>query len=129
TTLDQLALANTPITSMRSAQRTPDSLRLVIDLSKAVNPKSFVLAPNQEYGHRLVVDLFDKGVESVGSMRQPVAAPSPTPAAPLPPVSSAKPLPRPVQPSGNLGAQRDVVISSDAGHGGEVPGAIGPKGV
>jgi N-acetylmuramoyl-L-alanine amidase len=130
TTLEQLSLTNTPITAMRSAQRTPDNLRLVIDLSKAVSPKSFVLAPNQEYGHRLVVDLFDQNVESVGSMRTVVAASSPTSAAPTSPVSTAKPLPRPIPlPSGKASAQRDVVISIDAGHGGEDPGAIGPKGV
>ncbi|MFH7572451.1 AMIN domain-containing protein, partial [Pseudomonas syringae group genomosp. 7] len=47
---------NTPISSMRSAQRTPPDLREVIDLKKAVTHKSFKLAPNQKYGNRLVVD-------------------------------------------------------------------------
>ena len=56
--------ANTPITSMRSAQRTPDDLRVVIDLKKAVTPKSFTLAPNQQYGNRLVVDLYDNAADA-----------------------------------------------------------------
>src|SRR6218665_1328213 len=59
--LDKLSLSNTPITGIRSAQRTPTDLRLVIDLSAMVTPKSFTLAPNQQYGNRLVVDLFDQG--------------------------------------------------------------------
>ncbi len=37
----------------------PDGLRVVLDLSSAVKPKSFVLPPNADYGYRLVVDLFD----------------------------------------------------------------------
>ncbi|WP_305194429.1 AMIN domain-containing protein, partial [Klebsiella pneumoniae] len=55
----KVSTANTPITAMRSAQRTPTDLRVVIDLKKTVTPKSFVLAPNAQYGNRLVVDLFD----------------------------------------------------------------------
>jgi N-acetylmuramoyl-L-alanine amidase len=35
-----VATSNTPITSMRSAQRTPTDLRVVIDLKKAVTPKA-----------------------------------------------------------------------------------------
>ena len=37
----------------------PDGLRVVLDVSGAVKPKSFVLPPNADYGYRLVVDLFD----------------------------------------------------------------------
>lgn len=62
TNLKQLSLANTPITSVRSEQRSPDELRIVIDLSAAVSPKSFYMAPNQQYGIRMVVDLFDAKV-------------------------------------------------------------------
>lgn len=35
-----VSTANTPINSMRSAQRTPTDLRVVIDLKKAVTPKA-----------------------------------------------------------------------------------------
>ncbi|WP_218186857.1 AMIN domain-containing protein, partial [Pseudomonas sp. EGD-AK9] len=72
TNLGQLSLANTPITGVRSAQRSAEELRVVIDLSAPVTPKSFVLAPNQQYGHRLVVDLFDQN----GSAPAPTQAPS-----------------------------------------------------
>ena len=65
-----VATANTPITAMRSAQRTPTDLRVVIDLKKVVTPKSFSLAPNAQYGNRLVVDLFDNPAD---------AAPPPAP--------------------------------------------------
>ena len=86
TPLEQLALGNTPITSLRSAQRTPEDLRLVLDLSKTVTPKSFTLAPNQQYGHRLVIDLFDEGASPVQEL-----PPSKVASGPQVPVSPAKP--------------------------------------
>lgn len=117
-----VATANTPITSMRSAQRTPTDLRVVIDLNKVVTPKSFVLAPNQQYGNRLVVDLFDNAADA----NPPPSLPETTVAtAPAVPISPSKPDVKltPV-PSG----KRDIVVVIDAGHGGEDPGASGGKG-
>ena len=123
--LDKLPLANTPITSVRSAQRTPQDVRLVIDLSTSVNAKSFVLAPNQEYGHRLVVDLFDKEPAAVAKPATTVPT-APAVQQQKPKVATSAPVvPLPRQTTG----QRDVIIAIDAGHGGEDPGAIGPGGI
>lgn len=119
TNLDQLALSNTPITSIRSAQRSADQLRVVIDLSAQVTPKSFALAPNQQYGNRLVVDLFDQP-SAADAATQPPSPPASTPAMPVTP-TQAPPKLTPV-PNG----KRDVVIAIDAGHGGEDPGALSP---
>lgn len=87
------------LSGVRHANRKDGSLRVVLDLKQAVRPKSFLLKPNERYGHRLVVDLFDKeqGVERV----QPVKQANPT------------------------GQLRDIVIAVDAGHGGEDSGALG----
>jgi N-acetylmuramoyl-L-alanine amidase len=118
--------ANTPITSMRSAQRTPDSLRVVIDLKKAVTPKSFTLAPNQQYGNRLVVDLFDNAADA-NPTATPISIVPDTAAntAPAVPVSPAKPEIK-LTPVPN--GKRDIVVVIDAGHGGEDPGASGGRG-
>ena len=136
TSLEQLSLANTPITSVRSAQRSPDELRLVIDLSAAVTPKSFSLAPNQQYGNRLVVDLFDADSDPAPTAVAPPAAVPGTAVAPVfsqPSVSAQQPVaqiaqPKPLPPTPSSAGRRDVVIAIDAGHGGEDPGALGPSG-
>ncbi len=123
TKLEQLSLSNTPITSVRTAQRTPNDLRVVIDVSAAVTPKSFALAPNQQYGNRLVVDLFDPEAAAADASAPQVAT---APSAPQVPVTPTQPAPSKLPPA--PGGKRDIVVAIDAGHGGEDPGALGPKG-
>jgi len=86
---------------IRTAPRNGRDLRMVLDLSRSVTPSSFILKPNQKYGHRLVVDLIAKGSAS------PVTTPK---------SAKSRPVPR---------RGRDVIVAIDAGHGGEDPGAIG----
>ena len=94
--------SNSYIKNVRYASRKGNALRFVLDLRSQVRPKSFVLKPHGEYGHRLVIDLFD-----TQSSR------------------SVKSLPRQAK---SPGRPRDVIIAIDAGHGGEDPGAIGRRG-
>lgn len=118
TNLEQLSLANTPITGVRSAQRSADDLRVVIDLSAPVSPKSFTLAPNQQYGHRLVVDLFDQGSAPPATQTPSIAAGTPpVPVTPTQPPPKLTPVPN---------GKRDIIVAIDAGHGGEDPGALSP---
>jgi N-acetylmuramoyl-L-alanine amidase len=95
---------NSLIRRLRSAQRKDGSLRVVLDLSAHTNPKSFVLKPNSQYGHRLVVDLYGDADTPSSSKTQ-------------------KTVKQTVQ-----SGLRDVVIAIDAGHGGEDPGAKGRRG-
>ncbi|SEI05769.1 N-acetylmuramoyl-L-alanine amidase [Stutzerimonas xanthomarina] len=119
---DQLPLQNTPISGLRAAKYDTDTLRVVIDLSAEVSPKSFTLTPNQQYGHRLVVDLYDDAADAAAASTANVPATA-TPSTPTAPVSPTLPaIKLPPLPS----SKRDIVVAIDAGHGGEDPGAIGP---
>ncbi|WP_433885973.1 N-acetylmuramoyl-L-alanine amidase [Pseudomonas vranovensis] len=115
-----VSTSNTPITSVRSAQRTPTDLRVVVDLKKSVTPKSFTLAPNAQYGNRLVVDLFDQEADAAPPpLTPPVATTPAVPVTPAQPAIKLTPVPN---------GKRDIVIAIDAGHGGEDPGASGSRG-
>lgn len=121
TELKALTGGNSPITQVRTGNREADELRIVLDITAQVTPKSFTLAPNQQYGHRLVVDLFDI---LPNNNARPTAATAAT-AVSKPATTAVTTKPSSLPTSG----KRDIVIAIDAGHGGEDPGAIGPKGV
>ena len=101
-TLSQPVSTDKYLHRLRSGVYQQDALRVVLDLKKHVETKIFLLPPNQRYGHRLVIDIFDKDnkedILKVAIDRKP-------------------------------GKPRDVVIAIDAGHGGEDPGARGPNGI
>jgi N-acetylmuramoyl-L-alanine amidase len=59
-------LSGSPIERIRSAPRNGSDLRVVLDLKSDIKPRSFVLEPNQQYGHRLVVDLIDEKGQPYG---------------------------------------------------------------
>src|SRR6056300_118959 len=91
-------LSDTDIDKIRFSSAKHADLRVVLELSDAVKPRSFLLKPVAQYGNRLVVDLFPQGKNA------PAAAPPPVAARSL----------------------RDIVVAIDPGHGGDDPGAIGP---
>lgn len=101
TSLSQLDYSKSHIKAIRHARRNGNDTRVVLDLTGDVQPKSFVLKPHREYGHRLVIDLYDKADATLKT-----------------PIKRIQPSTRP----------RDVLIAIDAGHGGDDPGAIGRRG-
>lgn len=96
--LERLPAGEGVVRRIRSAPRPNGDLRVVLDLERAARPKSFLLAPNAQYGHRLVIDLE---TATLAVPMQPTAAPA---------------------------RGRDIVVAIDAGHGGEDPGALGKLG-
>ncbi len=116
TSLAGFAAKDRFVQSIRSGARGGSDLRIVLDLKSRINPRIFALAPNREYGHRLVLDLFETGPAPVSPTKvSPIKATSPQRAV----VKNERKKPEPA---------RDVVIAIDAGHGGEDPGAIGRNG-
>jgi N-acetylmuramoyl-L-alanine amidase len=87
------------VKQVRMGRRSSGELRIVLDLNRPIQAKSFLAAPNNRYGYRLVIDFGSaQGVDT------PVKAEHAPPDA------------------------RDLVVAVDAGHGGEDPGAIGQNG-
>lgn len=95
-----VSLEETPINKIRYGNSADGTLRVVLDMGAQVKPRSFTLRAHGDKPDRLVIDLHD------GS--RPV----------IKTVKEAKEVAK---------EKRNIVIAIDAGHGGEDPGAIGPK--
>jgi N-acetylmuramoyl-L-alanine amidase len=89
---------NEPVLAgIRTGAHGDNKLRIVLDLKQPARPRTFVLKPYGQYGHRLVIDLYE-----------------------------AKSAPR-AQPKPTKSKRDYIVVAIDAGHGGEDPGAIGRR--
>lgn len=134
-----LPLGDSAIDAVRTGTRDDGGLRVVLELNRVITPRHFTLAPNEQYGHRLVVDLEYPGESAVENPIDPIeamireqeiqaqritaqaqaSAPADAPIAEQAPVAVQPAQPHP---------RRDIIIAVDPGHGGEDPGAIGPSG-
>lgn len=95
-----IGTARGDVAAVRTGKRGADTLRVVLDLKRPVESKSFLLPPDGRFGHRLVIDLEESAMS-----RAAVRAVATTPP-----------------------KARDLVVAIDAGHGGKDPGATGPRG-
>lgn len=114
--LPEVETANPLLATIRTGRPDATTQRFVLDLKRSVKPKSFVLKPVGQYGHRLVIDLVDPQAELLEDARvaqEEVVVP--------PPHAPVTPTPAPTPPV----TRREWVVAIDAGHGGEDPGALG----
>jgi len=100
--ISQPVIADKYLKNVRSAERDKSNLRVVFDLKKNIEMRSFLLQPNRQYGHRLVIDLYDENKQDAATQ---------------------------VMTQADNKRSKDVIIAVDAGHGGDDPGATGPHGV
>lgn len=102
--LAQIDVGNTYIAAVRATESN-GQLRISLDLRRPVRAQSFLLKPYGQYGHRLVIDLYDEAVTE----------------------STPEPEPRAAPPARTVLKPKPLVVAIDAGHGGEDPGAIGRR--
>ncbi len=99
------AQTHAPLVSLRHAPRSENNYRVVLDLEKKMDIRSF--EEKTKTGIRLVVELMkDKAVIKANTKSSINANLKQT----------------------RVAAPRDIIIAIDAGHGGKDPGAIGKRG-
>jgi N-acetylmuramoyl-L-alanine amidase len=139
--LGQRLQPNDPyIRAIRVARFKPGVVRVVLELKTEVDPQLFALQPVAGYGHRVVLDLypvtpydpmmalldFGKGGALDGAADSPPAD--------RPGAADRGSVPNSVPNASRDGSKaksplrRPIIIAIDPGHGGEDPGAVGPRG-
>jgi N-acetylmuramoyl-L-alanine amidase len=154
TKIDQSVFKASFVEKMRHANRSNNKLRFVLDLNQQIIPKSFVLAPNGDSRHRLVIDLKNsQTVKTQIAKKAPASKPVQKQATkPVEKIAKTKPASRSkpeqdiiakvttpiakpakakqlqkVAPSARQ-KSKTLIIAVDPGHGGKDPGATGYAG-
>ncbi|MHC1479550.1 N-acetylmuramoyl-L-alanine amidase family protein [Frateuria aurantia] len=117
------AVAPSGLLRQLSMDHPSTALRLGLDLQGQADLHDFLLPPSGGHGYRLVLDLSRAG--SAKSALAATESPAAPPAAPGPRLHG---IAATLDAAALLGAQRNVVVMVDAGHGGKDPGSHGPGG-
>lgn len=97
---NNLSLTGNKVNRIRhSTPKSKGDTRIVIETSKKLNPRIYLLEPGDGHSHRMVVELVD---------------PNPPPAFTI---NNSGP-----------NRDKNIIVVIDAGHGGADPGSIGPTG-
>lgn len=155
TNVDQSVFNASFVEKLRHANRAQNKLRIVLDLNQKIIPKSFVLPPNGNSHHRLVIDLKNAQDTSTIMVSKPKPATKKVVAKASKPVKATKQAPKKVvakvekKPTPKVAANkttkpkkkiitpsvakkakkaREIIVAIDPGHGGKDPGAIGYAG-
>jgi len=111
------------VAAIRFGRPSADVLRVVVDLRADVRPELFAVPPVAEFGHRVVLDLYPlTPVDPLAALLEEIR------------VAEARAAAEPAKPpfvakrDGDQRASRRIIVALDPGHGGEDPGAIGPRG-
>ena len=120
------------IQAIRVARFKPGVVRVVLELKAEVNPQLFALQPVADYGYRLVLDLYPLTpldplmtlleFEKSGTGDVAVGPSAPDRFGPVDRGSSLN------SSKSGPALRRPIVVAVDPGHGGEDPGAVGPRG-
>ena len=144
------SLSQSPASTYRFGSPSPGIGRLVVELDSAAAPVRAFALPPSEGGHRMVIDLLDRGVTAFrvaagalrnaqGSVFETVQLSVQTPNVAVVPAPKAAPEPKDASTAQAVtGRQVDIVLPTrkptrwvvfiDPGHGGKDPGAIGKSG-
>ena len=154
--LSRISTQDPFVRQVRIGQFNPETLRIVFDLKQPVAPQVFTLKPTGNYQHRLVLDFYpkhaddtlDQLIASAAEAQKEGSAPGKggAPGRSAPEArqhadarggqrrngqKSGSPSSAPAT-GGRQPAQEEVAriftVALDPGHGGEDPGATGPKG-
>src|SRR6202171_1125685 len=120
------------IQAIRVARFKPGVVRVVLELKAEVNPQLFALQPVADYGYRLVLDLYpltppDPLMTLLDFEKSGTGDVAVGPAAPdrFGPVDRGSSL---NSSKSRPALKRPIIVAVDPGHGGEDPGAVGPRG-
>ncbi len=114
------------VRQLRVGNRPDGSVRVVLDLVAQVQPQAALRKASGTNANQIIVSLpgtTAKEPARESSLQPPL---TPTAAASVPAVATATSK---QQPKAGAPRGRDIVVAIDAGHGGNDPGAHGPRGL
>ena len=108
--LNQPSATHPLFTRVRAGTKNNTDLRIVVDLKTPISSKNFSLKSNNGNDHQLVIDLFNK--EAIVATK----------------AEDKETLKLATGKSTELTRGNTIVVAIDPGHGGDDPGAHGPRG-
>ena len=118
-------LSDPYIAGIRIGRKSPEVVRIVLDLKTETRPQLFALQPVAAFGHRVVLDLYPlTPVDPLMALLEEKAAVGGN----AKPAGVASDRFSDARQETKRNDRRKIIVMLDPGHGGEDPGAVGQRG-